>query len=781
MLDRVLPRGSSARSAVFGVAGFLVVALVTRLMPNSSGTVGTPLAILFLGLILGSLNALVAAGIILIYRSSRIINFAQGSIGGAGGAMAYNLAVSQTTRFPFILAFLIGVITAGLVGAIIEIAFVRRFFNAPRLVLTVVTIAMIGALGFAVGQVNRLPIFGDFASRSTQEIGGTAPVPVPFDSFQFEIGDLPLRFGFIHIFSVVMVALALLGMAAFLKFTKAGIATRASSENSDRAMLLGINVKGLSTIVWTVTGMLSGVGVILKATIGQSFAGVGIPQPEVFLSALAAAIFGRMRNLPVATASAIGLEVVRQAVSYNLPDQVLLFNVVLFVLILVSLLLQRKQMTRSELGDSSAWQATEEHRAIPKEMMEVSGVRTWRRVMIALGIITVLGFPWISSTGPTVLVGSLALSTIAILSLVVLTGWTGQVSLGQWALVAFAAIIGAALTAKVEISFWIALPITCILTAGVAVLIGLPALRIKGLYLAVTTAAFAYASQVFFDPKLFGWLLADAVDRPTLFLIDFDDERSMYYLCIFSLMLTVLLVTTLRKSRPGRVLIALRENENNAQSFGVNVVRMKLMAFALSGFLCGFAGFLFAHHQRAISRQAYPADESLDIFIFAVIGGIGSVPGALLGGLYLTLSRVFGGNPFLQLVIGPIGLLFLLYVAPSGLGGIFFSIRDSILRIVAQRRQMVVPALFADMDPEAVERKLAPLAEPIPGVGLVSLPYEQRYQAPSDMYRARGKLKVKSASRDDSKAMAAAAKGFEAADEARAGELVPVAGVTDEH
>src|SRR5207247_5266364 len=140
------------------------------------------------------------------------------------------------------------------------------------------------------------------------------------------------------------------------------------------------------------------------------------------------------------------------------------------------------------------------------------------------------------------------------------------------------------------------LPIGAIITTVVALILGLPALRIRGLFLAVVTLAFSAAvAALLFDERYFGWLQPTNIRRPTLLFVDFEDERSMYYLCLAFLVLTILLITVLRRSRAGRVMIAMRENENDVQAFGINVVRTKLAAFALAGFICGVAGVLFAH------------------------------------------------------------------------------------------------------------------------------------------------------------------------------------------
>jgi branched-chain amino acid transport system permease protein len=238
----------------------------------------------------------------------------------------------------------------------------------------------------------------------------------------------------------------------------------------------------------------------------------------------------------------------------------------------------------------------------------------------------------------------------------------------------------------------------------------------------------------------------------------------MYYLCLGFLILAIAMVIGLRRSRSGRVLIALRENETELQSFGINVVRTKLAAFALAGFLAGVAGVFHAHHQRAISAQAFGAQESIDVFVYAVIGGISSTSGALLGAGFQALERVLPqGDPLIAFFFNKdFALLFLLFVIPGGLTALFYGLRDQILRIVALRRQMVVPALFEDFDPETLERRLIPLAEAIEGTGLRALPYNQRYRLQSELYDiARSTADGTRSRLDDTKALGAAARAVE--------------------
>ena len=213
----------------------------------------------------------------------------------------------------------------------------------------------------------------------------------------------------------------------------------------------------------------------------------------------------------------------------------------------------------------------------------------------------------------------------------------------------------------------------------------------------------------------------------------------MYYLCVGSFVLTLLAVASMRRYRTGRVLIGVRENEANMQSFAVNVVRAKLTAFAISGLMCGFAGVLFAHHQRAVTVASFRAQASLDLFLTAVVGGISSVTGVALGTLYYATQDLVGSDR-LSFLIGPPAIVALLYIYPSGLSGILFALRDGIYRIVAQRNQLVVPSLMTDYDPAALQHRLIPIRPPAEDSTLSDAADDPRYAPVSDLYLQRGRV-----------------------------------------
>jgi branched-chain amino acid transport system permease protein len=314
------------------------------------------------------------------------------------------------------------------------------------------------------------------------------------------------------------------------------------------------------------------------------------------------------------------------------------------------------------------------------------------------------------------------------------------VSLGQWALVAVGAVVGGSLTSRAGISFWLAVPVVVALTAGIAVLIGLPALRIKGLFLLVSTFIFAIAvNSVLFNQRYAGWLLPESVNRPTLFFLNFEDEKSMYFLAVASLVLAIVVVGNLRRSRVGRLLIAMRENEANVQSFGVSALRAKLMAFAVSGGLAGFAGIIFAAQGRAVSPESFGADQNVLIFLQAVIGGVSSSGGALLGAAYFqVVQQLLASQQVVQTFLTAGGPLVILFIAPGGFISLVNAMRDSVLRVIAQRRRIVVPSLFADYDPDVLARQLIPLAEADPTSGLGALPLDERFVMASELYQGTG-------------------------------------------
>ena len=679
-----------------------------------------PVPVMVHALTFGCLNALYAIGLVLIYRATRIINFAHAGFGGVAGVVM--LIVANELGWPYFVGMIAGLLTAVGLAAVCELLFVRRFAKAPRLVLTVATIG-IGQLllGFALV----LPQFFGPEEEVVRTIFSEFDSPLT----RFATEWSSVTFTGDHLALIVVTAIALAAMAAFFRFTSLGIAVRASAENEDKASLLGINTKTVSTLVWVLAGALSGIAAVMQVPMAgitsAAVAGVG---SGVLLRALAAAVIARMENLPLAVTTAIAISIFERSVFFAFSRTDIVDLAVLLV-ILGGLLVQRKRIARAEDTGISTWAATEEIRPVPRELADLPAVRkTTRRVAIA-GAVVALAYPWVASPSQTNLGSLFVIYGVVAVSLVILIGWGGQVSLGQFGFVAIGALVGGALTARWNIWFPVALVVASFAGAGVAVLLGIPALRIKGLFLAVTTLGFSVVTAtVVLNDRYFGWLLPGTVNRPRFAFIDTEDERAFYYLCVLGLLVAVFLAKGLRQSRTGRVLIAMRDNERAAQAFAVNLVRTRLATFALSGFIASMAGVLFAHHQHAVSQQAFLPDQSIQMFIMAVIGGLGSVSGVLIGPLYIGLVKVLLPSEF-QLLAGAVGVLLVLLFVPGGLGSLVYGLRDAFLRRVAIRHRIFVPSLLADYRTDE-RMSVVPIAPKYDVEGQVAT-IERRYRLPS--------------------------------------------------
>jgi branched-chain amino acid transport system permease protein len=662
-----------------------------------------PNAAIAQALVYGALDALFAIALVLVYRAGRIINFAQASL-GILGAMLF-LMLTAVEGWPFLLAFPAALAVACATGFFVEVLVIRKLAKAPRLALTVVTIGVGQILVNVAGFVPLL-----FLDPEEEFTG--MQVRTPFSRFEWDW--FPLVFTGDHLLVVVLALGVMGGLATFLRRSSTGIAVRGAAENSDRAELLGVSVSNLSSVVWVLAAGLSGLTAlltILVSPLGFLGAGVGGLSAGLLLRGLAAAVIGRLDDLPRTVAASLAIAVFDRAMFWAF-DNTAITNVVLLAVIMATLFLQRAKLARTDEGVASSWAASEEIRGIPTELKDLpqvqAGVRRARFLLLGIAA----AYPWVMSPAQTSLGSFYVIYGIVVISLVVLTGWGGQVSLGQFAFVAFGAVVGGALMEKAGLPFLLALLLASLGGAGLAVVVGLPAMRIKGLFLAVTTLGLAVVSgTVFLSDKFFGWLIPTSIERPKVLFLDSGDERVFFYLCLGGLAFAYWVAKGLRQSRAGRVLIAMRENERTAQSFGINRMRTRLATFAISGFLASFAGVLLGLQQGAIRANAFASGQSPLIFLIAVIGGLGSVGGSLTGVLYVALVFLFVPLPLLQQIAIGVGVIVILLFYPSGLGGLVFALRDAWLRRVAMRARIYVPSLVGDhrvLDGEHTRAALAP-------------------------------------------------------------------------
>ena len=641
---------------------------------------GLPAGAWIRGVVLGLLIALLAVGMALVYRANRVINFAQADLGFVPTSLAVGLIVFS--GLPYLFGFGVGLAAAVALGAVVELAFVRRFASASRLVLTVATI----------GITQLLAAFALLVPRMWDQSAASQRIPPPVD-WKVTVGTFILSAN--DLIALVVAPLAMIGVAVFLGATRIGTAIRGSAERSERALMLGIPVAWLSTLVWAIAAGLSFLALFLRAGI------LGVPlgaalSLTALVQALAALVIGRLRNLPTVATTAVALGVLEYGVSWNASSPLLVMPII-GAFVLVALLLQRRQYGRADRDEAAGWRLADEVRPLRPAVARLPLVRLLRWSTAALILVGLALIPLLLRTDQIIKATAVVVFAVIGLSLVVLSGWAGQISLGQMAFVA----IGAAVSAKCTLN-WNA-DITLALLAGgaagavAAFVVGLPALRLRGLYLAVTTLVFALAvNSWFLNRQFFDWVPQERIDRlPVFGVVDISTPTRFYLFALVVLALVFAALRGIRHSRTGRAIVALRENELAAQAFSVSPVPVKLTAFTLSGAVAGVAGGLFVHLSQSFDLSSYTAAESLNVFTAAVVGGLGSLFGGVLGAVFLRGSEWFITAPEWRLLSSAIGVLIVLLILPGGLASLVIKVRDRLVTIIVGRTGP--PSVVPDM------------------------------------------------------------------------------------
>ena len=652
---------------------------------------GMPAGAWVRGVVLGLLTALLAMGMALVYRANRVINFAQADLGFVPTSLAVGLIVFS--GLPYLFGFGVGLVAAVALGAIVELAFIRRFARASRLVLTVATI----------GIAQLLVVLALLVPRMWDESAASQRIPPPVD-WKVTIGTFILSAN--DLIALIVAPLAMVAVAVFLGTTRLGTAIRGSAERSERALMLGIPVAWLSTLVWAIAAGLSFLALFLRAGILGIPLGAALSLSNLVL-ALAALVIGRLRHLPTVATTAVALGVLEYGVAWNASSPLLVTPIV-GAAVLIALLLQRRQYGRSDRDEAAAWRLADEVRPLEPWIARLPLVRLLRWGTAAAILIGLALIPLMLRTDQIIKATAIVVFAVIGLSLVVLSGWGGQISLGQMAFVA----IGAAVSGKCTISWNLDMSLSLLLggAAGAlaALVVGLPALRLRGLYLAVTTLVFALAvNSWLLNRQFFDWVPQERIERLPLFgRIDVSTPTRFYVYSLVVLALVYLALRGVRHSRTGRAIVALRENELAAQAFSVSPVPVKLTAFTISGFVAGIAGGLFVHLSQSFDLTSYSAAASLDVFTAAVVGGLGSLFGGVLGAVFLRGSEWFITSPEWRLLSSALGVLVVLLIIPGGLASLVIKIRDWYVDVVLRHRGTessdVVPSAQGNGNHESV-------------------------------------------------------------------------------
>jgi len=316
-----------------------------------------------------------------------------------------------------------------------------------------------------------------------------------------------------------------------------------------------------------------------------------------------------------------------------------------------------------------------------------------------IGFFLLCAVPFIFSSYITSLLILIGIYGIAALGLNVLVGMSGQISLGHSAFFGFGAFASAYINTMTGIPVLIAIPLAGLMTTAIGLLFGIPAARIKGLYLAIATLASQFILEDFFARAEWftGGSSGTVANTPNFFGFLIDSDTSYFYLVLFWVVVSAIAIANLKRSRDGRALIAVRDHYLSAEIMGINLTKYRILAFGISSFFAGIAGALYGHYLGFVSAEGFTIILSVQFIGMIIIGGLGSVPGSLMGAAFILLlpevmealvgfmvttipflSGLESGKAYIkEMSIGAAIIIFLIF-EPEGLSHRFGQIRKAI-------------------------------------------------------------------------------------------------------
>jgi ABC-type branched-subunit amino acid transport system ATPase component/ABC-type branched-subunit amino acid transport system permease subunit len=490
--------------------------------------------------------------------------------------------------------------------------------------------------------------------------------------------------------------LFVLAIGVFLKRSRYGLAIRAAAANPEAARMSGIFASRMSSLAWAIAGALSAFTAILTAPT-QGFVSGDSFGPSLLLRAMTAAVIGRMQSLPLALAGGIGLGILEQVLLWNYPKSGLV-SATLFIVILVALLAQRQRTGRDE--EKGSWAAVQALRPIPERLQRLWSVRLLGPLLTLAFIAGLALLPLFITNSLSVTFSTMLGFAIVGLSIGILTGLGGQLTLGQFMVAAIGGVVSYKVSSRIG-DFPIALLYAGLAAGITGALLGLPALRIRNsLMLSVTTLGFALAGSDWLLQQ--PWMLGDGRDpgAPIVNGLALDTGHRYYYFALTLFVISLVLARNIRRSGFGRLLVSIRDNEDNARAFTVSASIVKLQGYLIAGFIAGIGGATFVHALQSIGVSTFVPSQSVDVVVMTVLGGVSALMGPVLGVAWV-IGLPETGIAGIGLAATKLGALLLILWRPGGLIQLVAPVRDGTIKWIARRHGIDPDPLFAGEDPDA--------------------------------------------------------------------------------
>jgi branched-chain amino acid transport system permease protein len=566
------------------------------------------------GIFTGAAYAIAASGLVLTYSTTRVFNVAHGAFGMVLAFLYWDLSQRQGLALwlsMLIVLFLI----APVIGFLVQKFLTKGLGEGPVGVSLVVTVGLLVAL---IGVATQIwPPEARSVPKFFENTGGGG----------IHLGET--RVSYHELLTILLSVVVAGGLYLLLNRTRVGIAMRASVDNPELLKLFGGRPELVSAMAWSIGISLAGLGgMLLAPTIGMEYYQLTL----LVITAYAAAMLGKLKSLPLTFAGAMGLGLTNAYAVGYLPTGSPIWGLdpgglkavipTLFLFAIIVLMPQAQLRVGQVKGIVSA--------PVPSLMKSA----LWGVLLVVAVAVMSLSF----ADSDLLLLGTGATFAIMMLSLVLLTGYGGHVSLAQFTF----AGVGALAYAKLDMPNLIGLVLAGLIASGVGALVALPVLRLTGLYLALSTLAFAQLMdklifQADFAFKFNGIL---EVERMSILGIQVSDTGSYVVLMSVFFVVMAILLLMLRRGRLGRVLIAMRDSQAACGTLGLNMRWFRVGLFAASAGMAGVAGALFAGLRETVGASDFMFFNNFTLLLVAVVWGVTSVTGAAIGGMFLMYMPV---------------------------------------------------------------------------------------------------------------------------------------------
>lgn len=597
----------------------------------------------FDGVVIGMLYAVVGLGIVIVFRTTNVLNFSQGAVATAAAYLAWEVS-QRVPNLSYPIALLTAIVFGAVMGIIIGALVTFVLKKAAHLTKSVATLGVFLVIGWAARE-----LFSDLP-RS---------LPRPFDGI-IRIGDIAI--GRHSIFVVVMAGIGLLVTFYLLERTRLGLRMRALAQDEQTARGHGVSLAFTSLAAWAIASALgAGSGVLVGSFIQVDHH----VMTTILIQSIAALVVGGFGTAGGAVIGGLALGITSSLISgFASPAYKNTFVFAIIILVLVvrpNGLVGKAAVSVPESGEE-------------EDLPPLPRVRSWRRpIPIAAALILAAIIAVIPALPHPFSLRSYSVAlavAIAVISLSFFMGFVGEISLGHGALVTVGAYAtGLILSQMSDFPFVLTLLISAVAAGVVGGLLGLVTLRLSGIYLAIATLALVFVvGEVALQLRdLTGGAAGLVVPTPTVFGTEFSSETQIYYLAAVVLGMVVLGTAALIRSPIGQRWVAVRDAPVAAEASGVAVKRYKVAAFALSSAVAGIAGSLLAVVVAFVAPFDYGLFFSIFVILAVILGGSGSLAGAVLGAAFITLMPVaLSRSAGLTDAIFGVTLLILLVVLPGG-------------------------------------------------------------------------------------------------------------------